>query len=224
MSASGTIDFAGTLGAILLFAFMIVFVVCYSLGLRKNKVLLEKYYTLVNEWVKERFNVVEKRRYRLSGFKVRCKSKSAPLESLDITLYLVGRENLLHHIVSKFRPHNDVFLCKANFRARPRFSMEIIDPKKVSLNEEMEKVAVIGGLEVWTSDGEAALSLLEGDIRGEFERLSDIIIRASLRSERPHFVYSFTPSESKLIAALRLAEKFGERFKPVKPKPKFLRQ
>ncbi|MBS7247466.1 MAG: hypothetical protein QXN15_08955 [Candidatus Jordarchaeales archaeon] len=208
----------------MLFAFMLAFIVSYSLGLRKNKVLLEKYYTLVNEWVRERFRVIEKRRYRLSGFKVRCKSNDAPLESLDITLYLVNRENLLHHIVSKFKPHDDVFLCEANFKARPRFSMEIIRPEKDGLNEKMKKVAVIGRLEVWASDSEAASSLLEGDIQDEVERLNDVIIRVSLRGEKPHLIYSFTPTENKLVAALRLAEKFGEHFKPVKPKPRFLRE
>lgn len=208
----------------MLFAFMAAFVVAYSLGLRKNRMLLEKYYTLVNEWVKEGFRVIDRKTYRLSGFKVRCKSIAAPLESLDITLYLVSRENLLHYLVSKFKPHDDVFLCEANFRVKPRFSMEIINPERVSLDGGMEKVAVVGELEVWASDADAALKLLESGIREEIEKLSDVLIRASLRGDKPHFVYSFTPSKSKLVTALKLAEKFGEHFRPAKPKPKILKE
>ncbi|MBS7287473.1 MAG: hypothetical protein KIH01_01660 [Candidatus Freyarchaeota archaeon] len=223
MSTSGVIDLVGTVGALLLFVFIAAFMAAYSLGLRKNRMLLEEYYTLVSEWVKEGFRVIDKKTYRLSGFKIRCKSMGAPLESLDITLYLVSRENLLHHLVSKFKPHDDVFLCEANFRVKPRFSMEIINPERVSLSGGMEKVAVVGELEVWASDADAASKLLERGIREEIEELSGSLIRASLRDDRPHLVYSFTPSKSKIVAALKLAEKFGEHFRPAKPKPKILK-
>lgn len=213
-------DVLGAVGALLLFAFMVSFTVAYSLGLRKNKILLEKYYTLVNEWINGKFKIVDQRIYRLSGFKVKCKSKGSSLEKMDLTLYLVNRENLLHHIISRFKPHSDVFLCEANFKAKPRFSMEIFNPRKVALPERMDRVMVLGGLEIWSSSAEEAIRVVEA-VKSEVEELGENILRVSLRREVPHLIYSFTPSETKLLVALSFAEKLGDQFKQVKPKPKF---
>lgn len=222
--AENFVDLVGTIGAVLLFAFMAVFIVTYSLGLRKNKQLLEKYYTLVNEWVKTRFKVVERRIYKFNGFRLKCVPTDAPLERLDVSLYLANRENPLYYAISKVKPRHDVFVCEAYFKAKPRFSMEIFNPRKVVLDSGMETVATIGELEVRASNAEAALSLLREGIKEDVERLRDVIIRVSLRSGKPHLVYSFTANESKLVSALSLVEKIGRHFKPARPRPKFLEE
>ncbi|MEM1659173.1 MAG: hypothetical protein QXK94_09085 [Candidatus Jordarchaeales archaeon] len=219
--AENFVDLAGTIGAVLLFAFMAAFIVTYSLGLKKNKQLLEKYYTLVNEWVKTRFKVVDRRVYKFNGFRLKCVSTDIPLERLDVSLYLANRENPLYYIVSKAKPRYDVFVCEAYFKARPRFSMEIFNPKKVVLDCSMETVAKIGELEVRAPGADAVLNLLE-DIKEHVESLKDIIIRVSLRSGKPHLIYSFVANESKLVSALSLVEKIGWHFRPVRPRPKFL--
>nr|MDO8062960.1 hypothetical protein [Candidatus Freyrarchaeum guaymaensis]HDO81303.1 hypothetical protein [Candidatus Bathyarchaeota archaeon] len=215
-------DLLVSVAALVFLGFMTAFTVNYFVGLRRNRRLMEKYWTLLNEWFKEGFRVVGHKAYRLSGFNVKCKAKREPLDDLDVTLYLVSRENLLHHVVSRFRPHSDMFLCKANFKAKPRLSMEIFNPSKVEApGEGMLKVDDLDGLEVWASNVDAAKEILErGGLKGEVTRVKDLIVRISVRREKPHLIYSFTPSETKTVTALRLAEEVGKCLKPSRPKPK----
>ncbi|MEX2706310.1 MAG: hypothetical protein Q6352_013820 [Candidatus Freyrarchaeum guaymaensis] len=231
---SDPIETFSTIGIFVTVAVMAVFIGVYIWGTRYNKMLIRRFGAILKTELGPKCEKKKEQVYRSSGFRLYCETKKkVPLKNWEVVLFLLNRENLIHHIISKFRPHHDMLLTTANFLTKPRVRLEIINTTSKEITKEDKET--LEGLEkvnaprmerkfvVKASDPKSAEELFQDD---EFVRLvrklGDDFVRMSVTEKPPHLLFASRARESTLISHVRLAERVGDYFKPRKRKPKIL--
>lgn len=224
----------GTIAMFVVVGIMAVFLGVYFWGTRYNKLLINRFGAILKTELGPKCEKSKMQIFRTSGFRLICQTKGdIPLKNWEVVLFLLNRENLIHHIISKFRPHYDMLLTSANFLSNPRLHLEIINTMSKDITKEEERL--LKDLKtvdapkmnkkyiVKTSEPERVESLFQDD---EFikmiNKLNDDFVRISITDKTPHLLFSTKAKESTLITHVRLAEKIGNYFKPLRRKPKIL--
>mgnify|MGYP005837254811 CR=1 FL=1 len=225
----------GTIAMFVIVGIMAVFLGVYVWGTRYNKLLINKFGAILKTELGPKCEKSKQQIYRSSGFRLYCETKGdVPLKNWEVVLFLLNRENLIHHLISKFRPHYDMLLTSANFLTRPRLHLEIINTHSKEITKE-EK-GILKDLKTVNAPkmGENYITKAsEPDrVEGLFQdsefikminKLGDDFVRISITDKTPHLLFSTRAKESTLITHVRLAENVGNYFKPVKRKPKILK-
>jgi hypothetical protein len=231
---SSIIDFLSTIGLFVVVGIMAVFVGVYVWGSRYNRFLINKFGTILKAELGPKCEKSKQQIYRTSGFRLYCEPKgNVPLKNWEVVLFLLNRENLVHHIISRFRPNYDILLTTANFLANPKLRLEIINSVSKGITKDDEKVlkdlkkveASKMGKKyiVKASEPDRVEKLFrDSEFMSMMNKLGDDFVRITITENPPHLLFSTRARESTLITHVRLAERVGNYFKPIKRKPKIL--
>lgn len=228
------IELFGTIGIFVTVGLMAIFVGVYVWGTKYNKMLINRFGGILKTELNPKCEKAKQHIYKSSGFRINCETKKkVPLKNWEVVLFLLNRENLLHHIASKFRPYHDMLLTTANFLTKPRLHLEIVNRSSKTITKEdeaaLKKLKEVPDSKmgdnfiVKSSDVDPVKGLFkDNDFIRMVNKLGDNFIRISVTDVSPHLLFASRAREASLITHVRLAEKVGNYFKPKKRKPKIL--
>jgi len=229
------VELFGTIAMFVIVGIMAVFLGVYVWGTRYNKLLIKKFGAILKTELGPKCEKSKQQIYRSSGFRLYCETKgNVPLKNWEVVLFLLNRENFIHHLISRFRPHYDMLLTTANLLTKPRLHLEIINTASKEITKEDEGVLKeLKKVDAPKMGKKCIVKASEPDrVEGLFRdnefikminKLGDDFVRISITDKPPHLLFSTRAKESTLITHVRLAERVGNYFKPMKRKPKILK-
>ncbi len=228
------VELFGTIGLFVTVGIMAIFVGVYVWGTKYNKMLIRRFGSILKTELGPRCEKAKEQIYKSSGFRINCVTKkNVPLKNWEVVLFLLNRENLIHHLASRFRPYHDMLLTTASLLVKPQLQLEIINTSSKTIMKEDEEVlkklkevsaSKLGDkFIVKSSEVERVKELFQDkEFTGMVNKLGDDFIRMSVTDAAPHLLFASRARESSLITHVRLAEHVGNYFKPKKRKPKIL--
>ncbi|MGQ9722581.1 MAG: hypothetical protein ACUVXA_14810 [Candidatus Jordarchaeum sp.] len=228
------VELIGTIGLFVTMGIMAIFVGVYVWGSKYNKMLISRFGSILRTELGPKCERAKQQIYKSSGFRITCHPKrNVPLKNWEMVLFLLNRENLLHHLAARFKPYHDMLLTNADFLAKPRLQLEVININSKTLTKEDDEVlkklkevpkTKMGDNFIIKSSGvERVRGLLEDkEFLKMVDKLGDDFIRISITDTSPHLLFASRARQASLITHVRLAEKIGNYFKPQKRKPKIL--
>jgi hypothetical protein len=227
------VELFGTIGMFVVMGIMAVFVAVYVWGSKYNRILISRFGTILKAELGPKCEKSKQQIFRTSGFRLYCETKrNIPLKKWEVVLFLLNRENLIHHIISKFRPHYDMLFTQANLEAKPRLRLEIINPTSKEITKE-DKQVLEELKEVEAPDLKDIFIVKASDVARverlvkdeEFvkmmNKLGDDFVRMSITDDTPNLLFASRARESMLLTHVRLAERVGYLIRPPRRKPKF---
>ncbi|WXG41661.1 MAG: hypothetical protein WED07_13015 [Candidatus Freyarchaeum deiterrae] len=232
---ASAIDFYSTIALFVIIGIFGVLVGVFVWGRRYNKMLINRFGAILKTELGKKYEKSKMQIFRTSGFVINLLTTKSDVQLRDwkIELYLINRENLIHHIISRFRPNYDMLLTKASFISRPKLQLEIINSasKKITKEDEMvlkdlkkvETSKMNKKYIVKASEPDRVEGLFQdGEFMKMMNKLGDDFVRITITDNPPHLWFSSRAKESTLITHVRLVERVGNYFKPMRRKPKIL--
>lgn len=174
-----------------------IFMVCYYWGRKRNYRIQKDAWKLLRKHIASYTKKkVYFKTYGSSAFQISIPGRKEDLfKQLELTVALLPREIPIYYLVQKIRGKKDEVIIKIQFRAAPKFSLEVI-PKEMKVPKRLEsklnevKTESFEEISFFSSKKELAKLLLnETSIRRRLKDLEKELRFLSLSADTPHLIF-----------------------------------
>lgn len=187
-----------SLGVEIVFVLTFVFLVFYFGGRRRNYNIQKNVWKSLRSYVKPYGKKVGFKGLGSSAFQISVPGrKSDSFKRLELTISLLPRDILTHYFISKVQGREDEIIAKAQFRRKPKFTLEIFSRKsKVPEREdtglkEIDIGKILNQVRALTSNTGPAFSIIyDPPVKKELKELGKDLKFLSMSPGEPQLIFA----------------------------------